>query len=325
MLKGFTGLILSFSLLLAAGAAVYENPQVKQWVDENRRKVALALHQLGDELAPQPSRRSESDASTREDDSPEAAERRRRARTEILERGRVLEERKRAARQAHGRGMVFDDLVHKDGSLREDEPENATTTAAETQVEEGALRHRAVPPPIPPKDSAEEGLTKLHIPQPNETSANEDYSRSSTPTFPISPPVPPKPEAYRLQRPLINMDEISNHPSEQLVDLTPTTSASSAAADLADLDHSAQEPSTEMYMSVNEWAHNQSVHSFPSPPESPSRSSTHTLEADERSVADNIEHASQAGTEDMDVMSEFEEGINTPSTWTEVGSQVSEQ
>ena len=316
--------MLSLSLIFAAGAALYENPQVRQWVDENRRKVAQALHSLGDELAPQPHQRSASDASTREDESPEAVERRRRARNEILERGRVMEERKRASRQTQGKSMCFDDLVHKDGSLRDSKPPEATTTATEPLAEGTGLRHRATEPQVPPKVPIE-GPTLLHeSSHADHPTTFEDEPRSSTPTSPVSPPVPPKPEAYRTQRPPINMDEVSNHPSEQLLDLTPTTSASSVAPDLIDLTQSETDRNVESYMSVNEWARNQSVHSFHSQPESPSRSSTHTLEADDASVVDSIEHASQAGTEDPDVMSEFG-GINTPSTWTEVGSQVSDE
>lgn len=44
----------------------------------------------------------------------------------------------------------------------------------------------------------------------------------------------------------------------------------------------------------------------------------------EGSQADTGEHASQMGSEDLDVISEDGRGINTPGSWTEVGSQVSE-
>ena len=152
-------------------------------------------------------------------------------------------------------------------------------------------------------------------------------SRSPTPTL-ASPPVPPKPAAYQPQSLLIDTNDVSHHPSEQIVNLTPTTSASSAAADLAELDEEdRRQTSPDSYLSVDEWAQNQSVHqSSHSPPQSMAEVPTH-CDIDsviEGSVADSIEHASQAGTEDMDVVSEFEGGINTPSTWTEVGSQASE-
>lgn len=330
-------------------------------MDESRRRVAVALHSLGDEVAPQQSDEREQkrrDASTREDDSAEAAERRRRARQEILERGRMMEERRRAAAEEQqqpnngkGKSMSFDDLVDKDGSLKKDKPEPevetpiATTTAADPnfQGQQAGLRHRGASTGGSSNAAAALGATVAN-PFVDENFvdrfgsweearwAAENESRSPTPTL-ASPPVPPKPAAYQPQTLLIDTaDVVSNQPSEQLVSLTPTTSASSAAADLAELDQGdcRQQASPESYLSVDEWAQEQSVHqSFQSPPQSLAEAFVHSRNnnaavAEEGSVADSIEHASQAGTDDMDVMSEFEDGINTPSTWTEVGSMASE-
>lgn len=44
----------------------------------------------------------------------------------------------------------------------------------------------------------------------------------------------------------------------------------------------------------------------------------------EDSQAGSGEHASQMGSEDLDVISEEGRDVNTPGSWTEVGSQVSE-
>ena len=336
-------------------------------MDESRRKVAVALHSLGDEFAPPQSDEREQpgrDASTREDESAEAAERRRRARQEILERGRMMEERRRAAAEEQqqqpnkgkGKSMSFDDLVDKDGSLKKEEAEPevetpiATTTAAEPnyQSQQASLRHRGASTGESSNAAAALGATFANPfidenfvdrfgswEEARWAAENESQSRSPTPTL-TSPPVPPKPAAYQPQTFLIDTtDVLSNHPSEQIINLTPTTTASSAAADLAELDQGDLRPqaaSPESYLSVDEWAQEQSVHqSFHSPPQSladafiqsqqPHNNAALTSEG---SVADSVEHASQAGTEDMDVMSEFEDGINTPSTWTEVGSMASE-
>ncbi len=355
-----TGLIISLSLLLAAGLAIYENEQVRHWVDESRRKVAIALHSLGDEVAPQQSesRDASPDASTREAEDPEAVERRRKARQEILERGRILEDRRRSKRSSQGK-TSFDDLVDKDGSLKA-EGTTATTTAAEPQAEESGLRNRHTEFQAAALGSAFANpfADEMHLDSPaavqNEThnmdvesiptrrfrtdemqvdspptvrgNTEEPPSRSRTPTLPISPaspPVPPKPAAYQPQRLLIDTDEVSNHPSESLLDLTPTTSASSAAEDLAELNgnhHSSQAN----YWSVNEWAENHAA-SFYSPPRSEAAGIEERMEnQSERSEVGTGEHASQAGVEDMEVMSDDEAGISTPSSWTEVGSQVSE-
>ncbi|CAF9911934.1 hypothetical protein IMSHALPRED_010643 [Imshaugia aleurites] len=337
------GLIITISLLCAAGLAIYENPQVRQWIDESRRKAAVALHSLGDELAPQSeSRNASPDASTREDEDPEAVERRRRARQEILERGRMMEERRRSKQAAKGKAKSFDDLVDKDGALKVEET-TATSSAAEVQSEEPGLRHRHTEFRAAALGSAyadpfadEMGVPIIDAsPSPQEQKP-DPISRSSTPTqtvsaspltlrdFSVSPPVPPKPAAYQPQRLLIDTDEVSNHPSEQLLDLTPTTSASSAAADLAELNVDPK-PSRSNYWAVNEWAQN-SAPAFYSPPQSEAaggieeRMESHT----DGSHAGTGEHASQLGTEDMDVMSDDEAGVSTPGSWTEVGSQVSE-
>lgn len=52
MLTVNAGLVITVSALVAAGIAVYESPQFRQWVDNSRRKIAVALHNLGDEIQP---------------------------------------------------------------------------------------------------------------------------------------------------------------------------------------------------------------------------------------------------------------------------------
>ncbi|KAL9126394.1 MAG: hypothetical protein Q9217_004539 [Psora testacea] len=328
------GLIISLSLLFAAGVAVYENPHVRQWVDESRRKVAIALHSLGDDLSPTTEERqtTREDASAREDESPEAVERRRLARQEILERGRLMEEKRRAARQAKGEGMCFDDLVDKDGTLKADEGTAATSTAAEAQPDRAGLRQRVAESKAAALGSnfanpfEDETLIDNASPSHNRTENQEVHSRSATSTMPASPPVPPKPAAYQPHRLLIDTDSVSNHPSEQLVDLTPTTSAS-ATTDLVELDQGERQPSPASYWSVDEWAQNHSVQSLHPPhyvDQAAGMGQGLTVAA-EGSLAGSVEQVSQVGTEDMDILSDFGDVISTPGTWTEVGSQASEE
>ncbi|KAG8526488.1 uncharacterized protein KY384_008688 [Bacidia gigantensis] len=325
------GLLLSFSFLFAAGLAVYDsNPQIRQWIDDNRRRVAVALHGLGDEVAPGTDDRNATDASTREHESPEAVERRRRARQDILERGRLMEERRRAADQAKPK-MSFDDLVDKDGSLKREESSEAFTSAAETHMEETGLRHRATETNATMAGSSfanpfDDETMMEHLRSGTEQPQSvEDLSRTSTPTLPASPPVPPKPAAYQPRNLLIDTDQTSSHPSEQLINLTPTTSHFSAAIDLATLRQSEQNTSQDTFMSVHEWAQDQSTQSLHSPLESISNSSSHANDATEGSVTDSLDFVSQMGTEDGESASDLGEGISTPSTWTEVGSMVSEE
>ena len=246
-----------------------------------------------------------------------------------------MEERRNSRQAAKGKAKSFDDMVDKDGSLKVEEA--ATSSVAKAQPEGSALRHRHTESKVAALGStyADPFADEMGVPvadarfSPQEEKP-DPMSRSSTPTRPISsasppplrdspasPPVPPKPAAYQPKRLLIDTDEASNHPSEQLVDLTPTTSASSAAVDLAELNEYSQ-PSRSNYWSVNEWAQNNAP-AFYSPPIS-ERMENRT----DGSHAETGEHASQIGSEDMDVMSDDDPRISTPSSWTEVGSQVSD-
>ncbi|TQS39259.1 hypothetical protein Golomagni_00218 [Golovinomyces magnicellulatus] len=51
------GAMVLASLALAAAIAVYESPQARQLAEDLRRKIAVALHSLGDEIDPAPSDR----------------------------------------------------------------------------------------------------------------------------------------------------------------------------------------------------------------------------------------------------------------------------
>ncbi|OCL11487.1 hypothetical protein AOQ84DRAFT_229271 [Glonium stellatum] len=138
------GLIIAASVLVAAGLAIYESPQVRQWVDQSRRKIAVALHSLGDEVQP---RRNSSDPSDNgQDRQGRDDEARRRRREEIVRRNRVellrkareegvavdLDELARIGREgtelemrefnARNRGSSFDDIVGSDGMLRDNHP-----------------------------------------------------------------------------------------------------------------------------------------------------------------------------------------------------------
>ena len=255
----------------------------------------------------------------------------------------MMEERRRSKQATKEKAKSFDDLVDKDGALKVEET-TAISSAAEAQPEEPGLRHRYTESRAAALGSAyadpfadEMGVPILDAtPSPQEQKPDL-ISRSSTPTLPASspspsilcdslasPPIPPKPAAYRPQRLLIDTDEVSNHPSEQLLDLTPTTSASSAAVDLAELNDDPR-PSRSNYWSVTEWAQN-SAPAFYSPPQSEAASGIEERVENQigGSHAGTGEHASQFGSEDMDVMSEDEARVSTPGSWTEVGSHVSE-
>lgn len=109
------GLIIAASVLVAAGIAFYENPQVRQWVDQSRRKIAIALYSLGDELQPE---RSNSQSQR------QSEEHRRRRREEIARRNR-----RELIRRAQEEGVAVDlDELERVGREAEDEELGRTTT-----------------------------------------------------------------------------------------------------------------------------------------------------------------------------------------------------
>src|SRR5205807_2135047 len=112
------GIIVTVSVLVAAGVAVYQSPQFQQWVTNSRRKIALALHNLGDEIQPRDSTAPvREDISMTEEVGAAAEERRRIAKAEIMRRATLLESR-RKSKDLEQRLGSFDTLVDVDGNLR---------------------------------------------------------------------------------------------------------------------------------------------------------------------------------------------------------------
>ncbi|KAI9824446.1 MAG: hypothetical protein M1832_001981 [Thelocarpon impressellum] len=91
------GLIIGISVLVAAGVAMYESPQVREWVEKSRRRIAVALHSLGDEVHPQGA------ADRNADDEEVLAQARRKTREGVAEKNMRREE------------VSFDDFLEKDG------------------------------------------------------------------------------------------------------------------------------------------------------------------------------------------------------------------
>ena len=187
-----SGIIITVSVLIAAGIAVYESPQFRRWISNSRRKIAVALHSIGDEIHPRDqSRPLREDISMTEEVGEAAEERRRKAREEIKRRAALLEARRR---KKTGPAGTFDELVDKDGNLRksgvfeDDEDPLAKSTAVDTTGGAQAVRRHDGPPAYHPEVTETGEKDRLHIAIPSETS--------------------------------------SNHPSESLVDLTPTSETS---------------------------------------------------------------------------------------------------
>lgn len=325
---------------------MYENPQVRKWVDNSRRKIAIALHSLGDEITPPtPSGERPPDASTREDASTDAVERRRKVRMELLERARLLEEKRKLQKEESAKVQTFDDLVNKDGTLLS-EKDAAVTTAAELGTSEPTLRKRHPDSERPVVVKTGETLESTLREQNSEperpvidiASANQvneesilevqKYSRSSTPTLAPSPP-PSTPVPARQSTLHVDMETLSNHPSEALIDLTPTASFTSAEEpELFSFSHHSSQTPPQSHRSVHEWAENATGAAV-------FYSSLQSQNAAVIEVEDPwVTNASEAGDtvsiphggsdREIDSWSDIGDPCATPDSWTEAGSVTSE-
>jgi hypothetical protein len=181
------GIIITVSVLVAAGIAVYESPQFKQWVTTSRRKIALALHNLGDEI--QPRELAREDISMTEEVGEVAEERRRIARAEIQRRGTFMESRRKAqSDQALG---SFDSLVDSDGILR---TPNGHTDVAHCSPQASA---NSTAVDIGTSEAVRRGGIQVPV---DSSSVNRDQLRLDIPSAPTS-----------------------NHPSESIIQFTPTS------------------------------------------------------------------------------------------------------
>lgn len=289
------------------------------------------MHSLGDEIHPPRTARAE-DVSAREHSTAEAAERRRKAREDILERGRVMEERRK--KKQHAKSSSFDDLVNRDGSLKGKDV-GARTTAAEPVTSEEGLRRRndEVKGAALGAAFANPFADEMHNALVHEETATQSLDfdtqtfRDSSATLPAASPSAPQLPQQSL---LIDTEEVSSHPSDQLLDPTSTASTSSHT----NLSETSGHPSEHQrldYWSVNEWAENTNTSLYSPPPERAQENEETSGTQDELNTdasdagsEDDVGRFSHVGTEsDLDVLSEAGDGVSTPGSWTEVGSSVS--
>lgn len=224
------GIIIAASVLVAAGLALYESPQVRQWVDQSRRKIAIALHSLGDDI--QPRRPSECS----DDYEARKAETIRRKRNELIRRARAegiavdLDELAQVGRDdveptpRRGRPRTnasqksFDDMVSNDGMLKKEDGCAGKATGAD--MSEKSVRRRgmagfaagaAFADPFMLADDGDDEPpqtpTTLHTEAHSPSTIAADTPRSHT----------------------MEADVPSSPPSGQLIDLAPTTPTTPAS------------------------------------------------------------------------------------------------
>ncbi|USP75515.1 hypothetical protein yc1106_02789 [Curvularia clavata] len=224
-----SGLIIAASVIVAAGIAIYESPQVRQWADQTRRKIAIALHNLGDDI--QPRRPSESS-----DDFEDRKRRReeliRRNRNELIRRAREegiavdLDELAKigaetaevaAKRSRADRSKSFDDMVGSDGTLKNKANTTGTDTAKHDIRRRGAAGFAA----------GSAAAAVLANPFDDDATLLDDNHHNETPS---PEPSVSKEADTRESSATIEADAVSIPPTGALVDLTPAPETSSSPA-----------------------------------------------------------------------------------------------
>lgn len=334
------GVIITVTIILAAGIAVYENPNIREWIDRSRQKIAMALHSLGDDVDPRSRSSRINDPSMREDASEVAEARRRQARAEIMERGRIMEERRRrkqASRSGSDSSQTFDNVVNKGEKLKKDEATMAASSSVEPALGLKDLKNRQSEPQGQDLHESVDSAISLQQLSPRPATVGSDAD----------------PFTSRYEQEMRNAWNLpmletgngtpSSHASESLIDFTPT-SEFPADPEVSVPDHEqAHHPvNNSQYFSAaaSTSSHNLSndepefYYAHPSNPTQPIapvsqnvRSEIPLSVSSAPSIAGSIDHVHASDIEESEdgVMSELGDGMHTPgSAWTDVGSVVSD-
>ncbi len=387
--------VIALSVAVAAAIAVYESPELRRMADDLRRRIAVALHSLGDGIQPQHREpmfnrpedaegfmRSRSVAVGAEADTGVDAdeESRRRQREELMYWNRLHTEKKekekekeagndswQSRRGSSARGSSFDDFLSAD--ISGEKGTFVFNTGAEVLPQEEGLVFRGRAP------AGVRGLNASMYANPfGDEHGIELDERPALPTTTMSPNIlsPGQDEAmfdFYNATPLIASPNMAagsapvaiddtvldiSHQFTAIPDRVANTVAvrpDSVRPDSPPLPEHAlgeneymtagQESHEDAYASIQAWAHN-SGHEFYSPlPMTPAAplsepevisdgASTPTDSASWAGSGEDVGRddaaSERSATEGRyyDVVSDDEEGIPTPASWTEVGSVISE-
>jgi hypothetical protein len=358
-----TGAIVVVTIAVAAAVAIYESPEVRQFAEDCRRKVAVALQSLSEEIHPNPeSREPQQPRFNRPEDahgfyqsSAEAGvvadeDSKRRQREELMYWNQVhlekkeREEKKRREQEGEknrSRGSSFDDFLHEDSNAEKGTyvynsganiHGNTEGLVQRTQGVRGLDRGAVYGNPFGDENHIEIEEQQamdatLMCPEPSEMSdiygAEDRPTRASTQTL-----------AREEPQPLIDISEPFS-PS-------PVVEQSEQAEEAwnESLYTSGVQAHPDAFASIHAWADNSQNAGFYSPlPVTPhgAMSEVSDLEhvsgditpTDSTSLAGSgfdVGNASSADGEgrDFDELSEEGDGVHTPGSWSEVGSVVSE-
>ncbi|KAL4780872.1 hypothetical protein BJX76DRAFT_336911 [Aspergillus varians] len=304
------GIIIGVVALVAAGIAVYESPQFRRWVENSRRKLAMTLHNMGDEIHPEDADAlHRHDVSMMEEMGPAAEERRRIVREEIQRRRSVLEGRQR--KRSNSSLATFDTLVDDKGCLLDKHLEGNSTTNS-TAVDLGASQQpiqRAKQPDIPVAESTviydAEPVLEQYQPRPSTPDAESCASSVTAADFTPVSEVSDVMSASMISRQSVDnhrpRSSSSNHTEGGFSEIIYTHPDSTASGPVED----ARSPFSDL----------EGLRFTQDRPATPPTPST----------ADNFSHIAADASSD-EGFSEFEGSLGrvvTPGSWSEVSSEVS--
>ncbi|KAI9886680.1 MAG: hypothetical protein M1823_001524 [Watsoniomyces obsoletus] len=291
------GILIGASIIVTVGVAVYESPEIQQWLEQMRQKILIAFQ--GDPAPPRPM------PSKEEQEAAVAAARRKREEVMVRNRHLFVRQRSQQMQQAVMK-KDFDDFLKGDGSGSY----TLHNTSAEPQANTGELRRRP-----------EEGQVLFDL----QTAENNVEAVPDQSTPDASPVTLDHAVSEDHSQPLVKIESTPHSRASSVVIATPASSATEGHPEDWPQAHSEL---SEPYFSINEWAESASPSFYHSPnvasqvehpaPQQGPPPQPPSLPDDYMSA-----HADDTESRFSDVISDTT-GMHTPGTWTEVGSEVSE-
>ncbi|KAI6785169.1 uncharacterized protein J7T54_006811 [Emericellopsis cladophorae] len=311
-----SGAAVAVSVAVAAAVAIYESPEVRRYAEDVRRKIAVALYSMGDGINPpqsEPLFNRPEDLhgflqSSAEPGVDADEETRRRQREELLywnaqrlKREQEKQEAEDEQKPRHDSG-TFDGFLARDASG--EEGSYVYKSGADTGLHHDGMRQRGQPPaslyanPFADEHGiASDEMDDSHI-APTKDETEDLYSATTA-----DEPRTPAPESVA---------DVASSRSETVEPEYPTAGQDDGA-----------------YASIQAWAQSSSHDLYSPMPSTPAPASEPELASDDGQLtptdsmsiidgAEGIEDRSQDG-----VISESD-GMMTPSSWSEVGSVISE-
>ncbi|KAI5463773.1 hypothetical protein BGZ63DRAFT_199715 [Mariannaea sp. PMI_226] len=352
-----SGAVVAVSVAVATAVAIYESPELRRYADDVRRRIAMALHNMGDNVNPpyrEPlfNRPEDADGFLESRRGPGAEvgvdadeETRRRQREELLYWNSVRmekQEREQREREANAseqgketalrhrgsRGSSFDDFLRQDENA-----EHGTfifNTGADTGRERDGLRHRGIPSIYTNPFADEHHIDSQELdPVSHVQDEVSDIYSATTRDETEKVAITPEPVAAVLF-------DAEVEPSRSETESSATLDRELGPDEFMT---AGQEDRHGAYASIQAWAENSSPDFYSPLPVTPTApvsepevlSDGQLTPTDSMSIIGSVDdvanetHSTRGDQESRyyDVMSESS-GMMTPASWSEVGSVISE-